>query len=130
MKIVFSDKKTGKTAQLDIAKESESAFVGKKIGEVVEGTAAGLAGYKLKITGLSDNTGSPSRREIEGTRKARPLLSRGIGMRVRTKGYRARRLVRGNTISTDTAQINTSIEEYGAMKVEELFKPKEKAAAA
>ncbi|HUB92606.1 MAG TPA: 30S ribosomal protein S6e [Candidatus Saccharimonadales bacterium] len=126
MKIVFSDRKTGKTGQLDIAKDSESAFVGKKIGEVVEGTAAGLPGYKLKVTGLSDTTGSPSRREIEGTRKARPLLSHGIGMKVRTKGFRARRLVRGNTISTETAQINTVIEEYGAMAAEELFKPKEK----
>jgi small subunit ribosomal protein S6e len=128
MKIVFSDRKSGKTGQLDVAKDSEVAFVGKKIGDVVEGTAAGLPGFKLKVTGLSDKTGAPSRKEIEGTRKAMPLLSHGVGMRVRTKGYRARRLVRGSTISMDTEQINTVIEEYGAMKAEELFKPKEKKA--
>ncbi len=130
MKIVFSDKKTGKTAQSEIPKDSEAAYLGKKIGEVVDGTAAGLPGFKLKVTGLSDNAGSPSRREIEGTRKARPLLSYGVGMKVREKGHRSRRLVRGNTISTDTAQINTVIEEYGAMGTEELFKPKAKAEAA
>lgn len=126
MKIVVSDRKSGKTAQLDIPKDAESGFLGRKIGEVVDGTAAGLAGFKVKITGLSDNTGSPSRKEIEGTRKARPLLSHGIGVRVRARGFRARRLIRGNTISTDTAQINTAIEEYGAMSLETLFKPKEK----
>jgi small subunit ribosomal protein S6e len=128
MKIVFSDKKSGKTAQIDIAKDSEPAYMGKKIGEVVDGTAAGLPGYKLKVTGLSDNTGSPSRREIDGTRKAKPLLGFGVGMRVRIKGHRSRRMVRGNTISVDTSQINTVIEEYGAMSSEELFKPKEKKA--
>lgn len=126
MKIVYSDRKTGKTGQLDIPKDSESAFVGKRIGEVVEGTAAGLPGFKLKVTGMSDSMGAPSRREIEGTRKAMPLLSYGVGMRKRTKGYRSRRLVRGNTIAADTSQINTVIEEYGQMSVEELFKPKEK----
>lgn len=130
MKIVFSDRKSGKTAQLDIAKDSEATFMGKKIGEVIEGTAAGLPGFKLKVTGLSDKTGAPSRREIEGTRKAMPLLSHGVGMRTRVKGYRARRMVRGNTISADTEQINTVIEEYGAMAAEELFKPKEKKEAA
>lgn len=126
MKIVFSDRKTGKTGQLDIAKDSESAFMGKKMGEVLDGTPAGLPGFKLKVTGLSDKTGAPSRKEIDGTRKAMTLLSRGVGMRVREKGYRARRLVRGNTISADTEQINTVIEEFGQMATEQLFKPKEK----
>ncbi len=128
MKIVFSDKKSGKTAQMEIAKDAEPSFMGKRIGDVLEGTSAGLPGFKLKITGLSDKTGAPSRKEIDGTRKAMPLLSHGIGMKVRTKGYRARRMVRGNTISLDTAQINTTIEEYGAMTAGELFKPKEKKA--
>lgn len=128
MKIVFSDRKSGKTGQLDIAKDGEAAYLGKKIGEVVDGTAAGLPGFKLKVTGLSDNTGSPSRREIDGTRKAKPLLGYGVGMRVRIKGFRSRRLVRGRQISVDTSQINTVIEEYGPMAAEELFKPKEKKA--
>lgn len=126
MKIVISDRKTGKTAQLEIAKGNEAELMGRRIGEQIDGTAAGLAGSKLRITGLSDKTGSPSRTEIDGTRKARPLLALGVGMRVREKGYRSRRLVRGNTISADTSQINTVIDEYGAAKLEELFKPKEK----
>ncbi len=126
MKIVVSDRKTGKTAQLDVPKEGEPGFLGKRIGETVDGTAAGLSGAKLTITGLSDKTGAPSRKEIEGTRKAMPLLSRGVGMRVNKKGFRSRRMVRGNTISVDTFQINTVVEDFGASKPEELFKPKEK----
>jgi small subunit ribosomal protein S6e len=125
MKIVLSDRKIGKTAQLDIPKDNEVMLIGSKIGDVIEGNSAGLPGFKLKITGLSDNSGAPSRKEIDGTRKAKPLLSYGIGMRIREKGYRSKRLIRGNTISADTSQINTVIEEYGQKSPEELFKKAE-----
>jgi len=126
MKLVFSDKKTGKTAQVDVPKEREGMLIGRKMGEVVDGTAGGLDGFKLQITGMSDTAGSPSRPEIEGTRKAKPLIGSGPGARHPKKGERARRSVRGNTISTDTAQVNTVITEYGAKPVTELFKPAEK----
>ena len=121
MKIVYSDRKSGKTAQADVAKESDSQFIGKRIGEAID-----FNGLKLQITGLSDNMGAPSRREIDGTRKARPLLSGGPGLRRGKAGYRSRRLIRGNTIGPDTMQINTVITDYGSVKSEELFKPKEK----
>ncbi len=121
MKVVYSDKKSGKTAQADVAKESEAMLLGKKIGDVIEWN-----GLKLQITGLSDNMGAPSRREIEGTRKAHPLLSSGPGLRKGSHGYRARRMIRGDTISADTAQVNTFIVDFGKASAEELFKPKEK----
>ena len=53
MKIVYSDKKSGKTAQLEVAKDGEAMLIGKKIGEVIEGNVIGLEGFKLQITGLS-----------------------------------------------------------------------------
>lgn len=126
MKLVYSDRKSGKTAQEDIAKDSEGAVMGKKIGDVIDGFVVNLAGFKLQITGMSDASGAPSRKEIEGTIKARPLLSEGTGIRNAKHGYRSRRLIRGNTISADTVQINTVIAEYGQKSAEELFKPKEK----
>ena len=126
MKIVLSDRKIGKTAQLDIPKDNEVMLIGSKMGDVIEGTPAGLPGFKLKITGLSDSAGAPSRQEIDGPRKAKPLLSYGTGMRIREKGYRSRRLIRGNTISAETSQINTVIEEYGQKSPEALFKKAEK----
>ena len=126
MQIVYSDRKTGKTAQAEVPKDRESQLIGRKMGEHLDGAIVGLDGFKLKVTGLSDSSGSPSRKEIDGTRKAAPLLSYGTGMRRRGKGLRDRRTVRGNIISNDTVQINTVIEEYGSKAVEELFKPREK----
>lgn len=126
MKLVFSDKKTGKTAQVDVPKESEGMLIGKMMGETIDGSVGGLDGFKLQITGLSDMAGSPSRPEIEGTRKAKPLISNGPGVSHPKKGFRSRRSVRGNTVSNDTVQVNTVITEYGAKPVTELFKPKEK----
>ena len=127
MKLVFSDKKSGKTAQIDIAKESEAAFIGKRIGETIEGSVVGMEGFKLQITGLSDSVGSPSRKDIEGSRKAYALLTKGPGIVGARKGKRLRKLVRGNTISVDTGQINTVITEYGAKSADELFPKKVKA---
>jgi small subunit ribosomal protein S6e len=124
MKIVFSDKKSGKTAQLEVAKEGEAMLMGKKIGEIIEGAGLGLEGYKLQITGLSDNMGSPSRREVEGSRKIYILLNKGPGIVGAKKGKRIRKLVRGNTISVDTGQVNTVIAEYGSKSAEELFPKK------
>ncbi len=126
MKLVYSDKKTGKTGQVDIAKDRENLVVGRSMGETIDGSVGGLDGFKLLITGLSDSAGAPSRPEIEGTRKARPLIGSGPGMRHPKKGFRARRSVRGSTVSSDTAQVNTVITEYGAKPAEELFRPKEK----
>ncbi len=126
MKIVFSDKKTGKTAQVEVAKGSEGLLIGRQMNEVIDGSVAGLDGFKLQITGLSDSAGSPSRPEVEGTRKAKPLIANGPGIKHPKKGFRTRRSIRGNIISTDTAQVNTVITEYGAKPVEELFKAKEK----
>jgi small subunit ribosomal protein S6e len=127
MKIVYSDRKTGKTSQMEVEKDKAASLIGKKMGEVIDGYPAGLDGFKLKITGLNDSTGAPSRMEIDGTRKAWPLIGSGPGIRNRIgKGYRAKRMVRGNTIGTDTEQVNTVIEEYGAKPIDEVFKPKEK----
>jgi len=126
MKIVYSDKKTGKTGQVEVVKEREAILMGKKIGETIDGFPAELEGFELQITGLSDASGTPSRKEVDGTRKARLLLSGGAGLRYDKHGFRARRLIRGNMISTDTIQVNTVIVKMGSKPLEELFKPKEK----
>jgi small subunit ribosomal protein S6e len=99
-------------------------LIGKKMGDVVEGALVGLDGYTLRITGLSDKTGAPSRKEIEFSRKAFVLLSGGPGIRNSKGGRRIRRLIRGNTISVDTEQINTVIEQYGAKGADEIFPKK------
>jgi len=126
LKIVYSDRKSGKTAQVELQKDNEALLLGRKIGDVFDGSIAGLEGFKLQITGLSDKMGSPSRSDIEGTRKAKPILSGGPGIILKHKGYRARKLVRGNTISAETEQVNAVIIEYGTKPVDEIFAAKKK----
>jgi small subunit ribosomal protein S6e len=127
MKMVCSDKKSGKSAQFDVDKDRSPSLIGKKMGDSLDGSIIGLDGFELHITGLSDKTGAPSRKEIEGSIKARPLLSAGTGIRHAKKGHRARKLIRGNTISADTEQVNAVITKYGQKPLEEIFKAREKA---
>ncbi len=122
MKIVYSDRKTGKTAQAEVPKEKEAMLLGNAIGDIIDGSVIGLEAYKLQITGLTDKAGTPSRKDLEGSRKAYAyLLDKKLGK----KGLRKRKLVRGKVIAADTEQINTVIVQYGTKPVEELFKPKE-----
>jgi small subunit ribosomal protein S6e len=124
MKIVYSDKKSGKTSQIEVPKDIEPMLIGRRIGEAIEGTLFGMEGYKLQITGLSDKMGVPSRKELEGTRKAYLLLAKGPGIIGAKKGKRMRKLIRGSTIGADTSQINSIITEYGTKSIEELFPKK------
>lgn len=121
MKAVIGDTKTGKSYQVELDKAKESALVGKKIGEKVDGGLLGAAGYSFEVRGGSDTSGFPMRRDISGTRKIAPILSGGAGYRSQMKGIRKKKTVRGNTISGDTVQVNLKAVEYGAAKLEELF---------
>jgi small subunit ribosomal protein S6e len=118
MIIVYSDPKTGKTNQVKIDEEKAKILIGKKIGDTIDGTIIGAPGYKLLITGGTDNSGFPLRKDVEGVKKVKVLIKK-------KKGIRVRKTVRGNTISNDTVQVNTKIIEYGELPVEELFKKKE-----
>ena len=62
----------GKSFAMDIAGSNYNHFLGKKIGDSVDGTFVGegdkaLSGYKLEITGGSDLTGRPMRPELDGS---------------------------------------------------------------
>lgn len=110
---------TAKTIQLD--PKVFSLFLGKKIGDELDGSILGYKGYKIRITGGTDRDGFPMRPDVSGLRKVRILLSGGIGFRPyekppskkkkrrqrrRKKGLRRRKTVRGNVISDAIAQIN------------------------
>ena len=116
-KVVVSDK-DGKSYQLEV---ETSALIGKKIGDIIDGSILGLDGYKLMITGGSDKCGFPMRPDIPGTGVKKVLLSKGPGYRPKEKGVRKRKSVRGNTISEDIVQVNTKIVEYGEKPITELI---------
>ncbi|HUC39115.1 MAG TPA: S6e family ribosomal protein [Candidatus Acidoferrum sp.] len=123
MKIVYSDPKSGRTAQAELPKDRAALVLNYKIGDIIDGSAIGLTGYKLKITGGSDNSGFALDRSIQGTIKTRVKRARASGKQAGTPRVHT---VRGNMISTDVEQVNTSIVEYGEKSVDELFPKKEK----
>jgi len=125
MKLVISDPKTGKTYQADLEKGREALVAGKKIGETLEGGAFGAAGYSFQITGGSDTSGFPMRMDISGGRKLEILITNGTGFRAERKGERKKKIVRGNTVTDDVAQINMKVVQAGTTALEQLFPKKE-----
>ncbi len=123
-----SDGKTGNTYQKEVPKEKEALLLGKKIKDVIDGDIVGMAGYKLHITGGSDNAGFPMRHDVPGQKRVKAVLGYGPGVRISRKGEKRKKLVAGNTIAATTMQINAKITEYGGATLDSLgfaLKPKE-----
>ena len=124
-KAVINDVKTGKSYQMDVSGHHANSLIGKKIGDVVDGIFVSLPGYKLTISGGSDKDGVPMRSDLPGGKRKAILLSDSSGFNSPDKGMRRRKMVRGNTISPDTIQINMIIRGIGSKPVEELLNQKE-----
>jgi len=114
-KVVISDPETGKSNVRELEGSRAVPLIGRKIGDVLDGTVVGLSGHKVVITGGTDSSGFPMRPDIHGGIKTRVLLSGGIGYKAKEKGRR-RKTVRGNMITEDTAQINMKIIEKPSRK--------------
>jgi len=100
--------------------EKKFRFEGMKIGEIIKGGLIGFANYEFEITGGSDSSGFPMRKDVHGPVKKRILVSkRGIGYKPRRKGEKRRRTVRGNEITHNMTLINLKVVKYGEA---ELFK--------
>jgi small subunit ribosomal protein S6e len=124
-KAVINDVKTGKSYPVQVAGHHANSLIGKKIGDVVDGIFVSLPGYKLAITGGSDKDGVPMRADLPGVRRKNILLSKSIGFTSSEQGMRRRKLVRGNTVSPETTQINMTITAPGSKSVEDLLPKKE-----
>jgi small subunit ribosomal protein S6e len=125
MRVVISEP-SGKSYQVELAKDKESSLVGKKIGDELDGNLVGAAGYTLELTGGSDNSGFPMRVEVHGAAKKLILTSDGVGFKAKDKGARRRRYMRGNTYSTEIVQVNAKVKKPGTMPLEQLFPKPEK----
>jgi small subunit ribosomal protein S6e len=111
--------------QLEMEAVDSKKIIGLKIGEEFDATDVGLEGYKLRITGGSDKNGFPMKKDVDGPRRIRSLLSGGVGFNPKRKGQRRRKTVRGNTISDQIVQINTLVVEKGSKNIEELLQSEE-----
>ena len=84
-----------------------------------------LPGYRLKITGGSDNSGVPLRGDIDGNQRRKLLMTKSVGFNPSRDGQRRRKLIRGRNLSSEVSQINLKVIEHGPKSIEELLKPEE-----
>jgi small subunit ribosomal protein S6e len=124
-KIIISDPETGKSQFVEVEETQAVPLIGRKLGEVIDGSVVKMSGYKLKITGGSDKDGFPMRPNVHGGVRARVILSGGVGFHSSKKGERQRKTLRGNVITEDIVQINMKIVEK-PKKPKKAEKPKRK----
>ncbi|UCD96251.1 MAG: 30S ribosomal protein S6e [Candidatus Bathyarchaeota archaeon] len=110
-KIVLSDPETGTSQIVELEGSRAVPLVGRHLGEIIDGTALGLGGHKLKITGGSDKDGFPMRPDIQGGVKTRVILSKGVGIHPTVEGQRRRKTLRGRVITEEILQVNMKIVE-------------------
>ncbi|OPY19521.1 MAG: 30S ribosomal protein S6e [Methanomethylovorans sp. PtaU1.Bin073] len=118
-KVVVSDPKT-KSYQFDVKVPEANKFIGKAIGQDIDGSVVGLAGYKLLITGGSDKSGMVMRPDLPGPKRKKILVATGVGYVPKANGMRRRKMMHGKEISPDIIQINTKVVEYGEKSIEEI----------
>jgi len=121
-KLTINDVKNGKSYKKVL---ESNLFKNKKIGDVVQGDDLGLKGYELEISGGSDKSGFPMRKDLSGGARRKAFLSKGVGMKKNRKGLRLKKSVCGNLINVNTSQINLRVTKYGGKKIEDVFGKKE-----
>lgn len=107
--VVVADPESGETHQLDAEGQDANRFIGRELGEEVEGSAVGLDGYTLELTGGSDTAGRPMRADVRGPDLTTLLSDGGTGYEPSRPGERRRVTVRGREVSEETRQINAKI---------------------
>jgi len=122
-KVIISDPQTGTSKVVEVEEARAVPFIGRRIGETIDGAVVDLPGQKLQLMGGSDKDGVPMRPSVHGGVRRKVVLSGGVGFNAKKKGERRRKAVRGNVITDDIVQVNVKI-------VEQPAKPKEAKAEA
>jgi small subunit ribosomal protein S6e len=105
-KVIISEPETGKSRSVELEDTKAVPLVGRKMGEVIDGSVVGMAGKKLQITGGSDKDGFPMRNDVHGGVRISIIVAGGVGFKPCRNGERRRKTIRGNVITEDTVQIN------------------------
>ena len=127
LKVVVSDPKTGRAYNVDASTGAAGSIVGKKIGDELDAGPLGLAGYKILITGGTDQTGIPARKSLPGAGRRRLLLAEGVGFHPVMEGERKRKMIRAHEITLEFVQVNARVTAYGEKTLDEIFPKVEKA---
>jgi small subunit ribosomal protein S6e len=124
-KIIISDPQTGTSKVVELDEARAVPFIGRKIGEVMDGAVVDLPAQKLQIMGGSDKDGVPMRPSVHGGVRRKVVLSGGVGFNAKKSGERRRKAVRGNIITDEIVQINAKLVDQPAKsKVEKTETPK------
>jgi small subunit ribosomal protein S6e len=110
-KIIVSDPEAGTSKVVELEEARASPFIGRRVGETLDGSAVDLPAHTVQILGGSDKDGVPMRGNVHGGVRRRVVLSGGAGFVSKNKGERKRKTVRGNIITDEIAQINLKIVE-------------------
>lgn len=127
-KVVISDPETGTSKSVELEGARAASLVGRKMGEVIDGSIVDLPGHKVQITGGSDKDGFPMRPNVHGGVRREVMLSGGVGFNPEAKGARRRKMVRGNVITDEIVQVNMKIVEKPTEKEKKKAKEKKEEA--
>jgi small subunit ribosomal protein S6e len=110
-KVIVSDPEEGTSKTVELEDARAVPLIGKKIGDIIDGSVVGLPGFKVQITGGSDKDGFPMRPNVHGGVRRNVVLSGGVGFNPKNDGERRRKRVRGNIITDEIVQVNMKIVE-------------------
>ena len=119
-KVIVSDPEAGTSKVVELEDARAVPFIGRKLGEIIDGAVVDLPAHKVQIKGGSDKDGVPMRGNVHGGVRRSVVLSGGAGFNPKKKGERKRKTVRGSTITDEIAQINMKIVEKPAVKATEV----------
>lgn len=113
-KVIVSDPQAGTSKVVELEEARASPFIGRKLGETLDGAVVDLPAHKVQLLGGSDKDGVPMRSNVHGGVRRAVVLSSGAGFKAQKKGARKRKTVRGDIITDEIAQINMKIVERPA----------------
>jgi small subunit ribosomal protein S6e len=117
-KVIVSDPQAGTSKVVEIEEARAAPFIGRRLGEIIDGSAVDLPAHTVQILGGSDKDGVPMLGNVHGGVRRRVVLSGGAGFKAKKKGERKRKTVRGNIITDEIVQINMKIVERPAKPAE------------
>jgi Ribosomal protein S6E (S10) len=117
-KVIVSDPQAGTSKVVELEEARAAPFIGRRLGETIDGSAVDLPAHTVQILGGSDKDGVPMLGNVHGGVRRRVVLSGGAGFKAKKKGERKRKTVRGNIITDEIVQINMKIVERPAKPAE------------
>jgi small subunit ribosomal protein S6e len=117
-KVIVSDPLAGTSKVVELDETRASPFIGRRLGETLDGSAVDLPAHTVQILGGSDKDGVPMIGNVHGGVRRRVVLSGGAGFSPKKKGERRRKTVRGNIITDEIVQLNMKIVERPAKPAE------------